>query len=296
MRKRSTVFGLGCSNIPPCCFYLNSEWEAGSEGHAREPVEIWMKRHVHSLNLDMTDPNEADTVLLSNGPTLKCLKYAKMKAYGNHWRVENEVGRSMTSYDCGVACFEANEQSYGSGKDYVGLLEDIFVPDYGCLKTPIIIFGCQWKKRTDNHNNSTYIRDSDGFLVVNFKHNLSRAVDPYVFPSQCTQVFFSDDDSHPPGSQWKVVLRKEARGRRKMEEDDDIFITTNVQTAGDVPSCTFVNPPNEPDLAGAIVLNDADNALALQSFERTSTFNSTASITRRATTTSTTGNKRRRRV
>ena len=108
----------------------------------------------------------------------------------------------MNTFDSEVACFEANEQSFGSGMDYVGILEDIFVLDYGDLKTPVIIFGCLWKKRSDNHNNPTYIQDFDGSLVVKFKpvdpvHSLSRAVDPYVFPSQCTQVFFSNDDLHP---------------------------------------------------------------------------------------------------
>lgn len=241
------------------------DWD--SSGGAVGPGEIWMKRTVHSMHLDMSDPDDSDTVLLSNPPSMICKRYAKMKAYGNHWRVDDEYSRSLATYDSGVACLEANEQSAGSGKDYVEILEDILLLDYGDIKTPVIIFSCMWKKRCDNLKNDTYVRDADGFLVVNFRHNTSKAVDPYVFPSQCTQVFFSDDDLHPPGSQWKVILRKEARARRKVEENDDIFITTNVQATGVVPNSTFINPPTEPDLAGAIVLNDAENALALQSFE-----------------------------
>lgn len=53
-----------------------------------------------------------------------------------------------------------------------------------------------------------------------------------------------------------------------VEEDDDIFITTNVSRGGQVHSSAFKNPPNEPDLGGAIVLNDVDNDIALQSFEK----------------------------
>lgn len=226
-----------------------------------------MKKTVHSMALDMNDPNESDTVLLSNPPSLTCKRYARMTAYGNHWRVEDEYSRSMTTFDSGVACFEANENSGGTGKDYVGILQDIIVPDYGDLKTPIIVFSCVWKKRTDNHNNNTYVRDADGFLVVNFRHNIARTVDPYVFPSQCTQVFFSTDDLHPPGSQWKVVLRKEARSRRKVEEDDDLFISTTDAAAGVIPGSSFLNQPLEPNLAGAIVLNDTENAIALQSLD-----------------------------
>ena len=227
-----------------------------------------MKRKVHSLCLDMSDPNEADLVHLSNPPLLTCKRYAKMKAYGNHWRVEDEVSSSFRNFDSGVACFEASDQAMRSGIDYVGILQDILVPDYGDLGTAVIIFSCLWKKRTDNHNNSTYIRDGDGFLVVNFKHNIPKSVDPYVFPSQCTQVFFSDDDLRPRGSQWKVILRKEARGRRKVEEDDDLFISTNASTDGGVVSGTsLLNQSVEPNLTGAIVLNDIENAIAMQGFE-----------------------------
>lgn len=227
-----------------------------------------MQQKIHSIDLDMTDPNESDLVLLSNPPTLTCRKYVKMRAYGNHLRVDDDTGRSMKYYDCGVACFEANEQSAGTRKDYVGILQDILVPDYGDLKTPVIIFSCQWKKRVDNRNRETYIRDEDGFLVVNFKHNLPKSIDPYVFPSQCTQVFFSPDDLHPPGSFWTVVLRKEARSRRMVEEDDDLFITTTEACTSNNLNAELLNQPSEPNLTGAIVLNDTENAIALQGFEK----------------------------
>ena len=217
---------------------FSREWEIlrGQSGSTVEPLATWMTRRVHSLELDMSDYNEADLVLLSNPPTLTCKRFAKMKAYGNHWRVEDDVSRTFNTYDSGVACFEANEHSAGSGKDYVGVLQDIFVPNYGHLNTQIILFSCTWKKRSDTHGNSTYLRDADGFLTVNFKHNTSRAVDPYVFPSQCSQVFFANDDSHGPGQQWKVVLRKEARGRRKVEDDDEIYMTTNHSSSTVNPS------------------------------------------------------------
>ena len=87
------------------------------------------------------------------------------------------------------------------------------------------------------------------------------------FQVKYTQVFFSDDDLHGPGSQWKVILRKEARPRRKLEEDDNVHISTNVHSVGDLPSSTFVVHPSEPNLTGAIVLNESDNALALQNFD-----------------------------
>ena len=53
-----------------------------------------------------------------------------------------------------------------------------------------------------------------------------------------------------------------------MEEDDDAFTTTNVQFVGKIPSGTFASPPREPEIAGAIVLNNAHNALVLQIFDQ----------------------------
>ena len=120
----------------------------------------------------------------------------------------------------------------------------------------------------DNRNNSTYVRDKDGFLVVNFKHNIPKSVDPYVFPSQCTQVFFATDDLRPPGSTWKVVLKKEARSRRKVEEDDEFFMSTDGAVGGVLPSNESLCQTVVPDLTGAIILNDTDNAIALQSLQR----------------------------
>ena len=60
----------------------------------------------------------------------------------------------------------------------------------------------------------------------------------------------------------------EARARRMVEDDDDIFITTHASATGVIPSGALHSRPTEPDLTGAIVLNDNDNVLALQSFDR----------------------------
>ena len=99
----------------------------------------------------------------------------------------------MEMYDSGAACFEANENSARIGKDYVEVLEDILVPDYGELETPVIIFSGTGKKRSDNHGNNTYVRDGDGFLIVNFKHITPRAVVqwiPMLFLTSAVRFFF----------------------------------------------------------------------------------------------------------
>ena len=104
------------------------KWEAewtSSKGGAR-PVEIWMQQRIHNMELDLTDADDSDTLLLSNPPSMTCQHYAKMTVYGNHWRFVDDFSRAVTTYDSGVACLEANEQSAGLGKNYVAELTDIF--------------------------------------------------------------------------------------------------------------------------------------------------------------------------
>ena len=153
-------------------------------------METRIKRTIYSKHLDMSDLNDSDSIVLSNLLAMTCKRYSRMKAYENHWRVDYDSNRCMATYDKGVACLEANKQFTRSCKDYIRVLEDILVIDYGDLKTPVTLFSYKWKKRYDNFKRITYVRDADSFLVVNFKHNTFKAVLPYVFIIQCTQVFF----------------------------------------------------------------------------------------------------------
>ncbi len=52
---------------------------------------------------------------------------------------------------------------------YVGILKDIILLDYGPISQPIILFKCDWVRNgLDKWGNATYKRDDDGFLLVNF--------------------------------------------------------------------------------------------------------------------------------
>jgi hypothetical protein len=114
-------------------------------------------------------------------------------------------------------------------------------------------------KRQDNRGNPTYVRDEAGFLVVNFRHKLLKTSDPFIFPSQATQVFFSDEVRKPG---WKVVLRKEAQSRREAVDTSNVFVTTTVESAGLIVPETVPNPPETASLVGAIELFAEENLLA----------------------------------
>ena len=122
---------------------------------------------------------------------------------------------------------------------------------------------CEWVKPYDNRRNPTYTQDDFGFLVVNFRHKLPRLAEPFIFPSQATQVFFSDVVERPG---WKVVLRKDARSKRQVLETANAFISTTVGTAGLAAPGTLPRPPKAVNLVGAIELSVEDNLLALEQF------------------------------
>jgi hypothetical protein len=188
-----------------------------------------------------------------------------MKAFGNHFRVEDATSIRMQTYDSGVASVftvptaDARDVSV----NHVGVLKDILKLDYGPLSSPIVLLKCQWAKQRDSRGNPTYTRDDAGFLIVNVRHNLPRLSDPFMFVSQTTQVFYSDVPSKPG---WKVVLRKdskEARARREVLENADVFIMTSVESSGLTAPDRIPPPPTMACLVGAIHLTAQEQVLAM---------------------------------
>jgi hypothetical protein len=112
--------------------------------------------------------------------------------------------------------------------NYVGVVKDILKLDYGPVHTPVILLRCEWVRGHDNRGNPTYIRDEAGFLFIKFRHKMPKLAEPFIFPSQATQVFYSDDIRK---DRWKVVLRSEPRARREVVDTADVFISTTVKAA-----------------------------------------------------------------
>ena len=228
-------------------------------------VAEWMENHILESDLDMANADDRDRFLLSKKPSQRALRYTRMMAFGNHFRVEDETSAQHVSYNSGVASvFEENfDTEAASSVPYVGVLKDILLLHYGVLQSKIILLRCEWVKPYDNRGNPTYTRDDSGFLVVNFRHKLPRLAEPFIFPSQATQVFFSDVVERPD---WKVVLCKDARSKREVLETSDAFISTTVETVGLLAPGTLPRPPEAVNLVGAIELSVEDNLLVLEQF------------------------------
>ena len=243
------------------------QWrEAHDANRNIEPFDVWVRKAVHNQPHDPNNIDDMDRILLCSRPSQKATRYTRMRAFGNHFRVQDSQSALLQTYDSGIASiFEVpnvDSQSEVS-LNYVGVLQDILKLDYGPLQTAVILFRCEWLKREDNRGNPTYVRDDAGFMVVNSRHKLPKMSEPFIFPSQATQVFFSNDFRKPG---WKVVLRKEARSRREEQDTSDVFITTTLEVEGMSAPERVPPPAIVVSLVGAIELSDKDNLLAIAKF------------------------------
>jgi hypothetical protein len=82
--------------------------------------------------------------------------------------------------------------------------------------------------------------------------------EPFVFPSQVQQVFYSDDSSNP---WWKFILHKEPRSKCVFLDTYGEYISTNeygnvLDAQGAMP-----NAPIIPNDVGAIFLSTEESLL-----------------------------------
>ena len=242
------------------------QWEEEKAANPDIPVfETWIRDAVHRHPVDPNNADDMDLVLLCSRPSQLATRYTRMKAYGNHFRVEDPQSAVLQTYDSGVASVfhMSSTETEPATLNYVGVLKDILKLNYGPLRTPIIIFRCEWMKQRDNWGNSTYVRDEVGFMVVNFRHKVLKMSDPFIFPSQATQVFWSKEVGRPG---WKVVLAKEARAKRQEQCTTDVFITRGTQVDGMDSVDRLQLLPTTVSLVGAIELSNSENLLALARF------------------------------
>jgi hypothetical protein len=154
-----------------------------------------------------------------------------MKAYGNHFKVDDSRNCSLQTFDSGVASMfdmptiDASEVF----ANYVGIFKDILKLDYGPVHTPMIIIRCKWIKQEDNRGNPTYVRDDMGFFIIKFCHNLPLMSKPFIFPSQETWVFYFLYIKKPS---WKSCVMEKVLSRRKVADIEDVFMTTTMEIGG----------------------------------------------------------------
>jgi len=166
-----------------------------------------------------------DVMQLSMKPQMTSSRYAKVRAYDNHYRVttDNEA-ITMATYDSRVASIFQQPHATNEGMtlgsiQYVGVLKDIILLNYRPVSQLVVLFKCDWvTPGFDRWENLTYKRDEDGFLLANFRNLKAEVTVPFVFPSQVQQMFYADE---PNTLWWRVVLHKEARFKCIIAENSE---------------------------------------------------------------------------
>jgi hypothetical protein len=122
--------------------YIHKKWRAEQ---AADPgilaFKEWVRGAVQSHMEDASIGIDLDTLLLCTKSRQKAMWYTRIKAFRNHFWVEDDKSIQMQTYDSNVAfIFEVlTNDVWRVSLNYVGVLKDIFKLDYGPLKTPVIL-------------------------------------------------------------------------------------------------------------------------------------------------------------
>ena len=109
-----------------------------------------MVRRSGARAVDSGDSPAWALVALSKVPNRVVKHFSSMYAYGYHFRVDDEIGRSHVSFDSGVACIarqtcrscRTDSNPIEADLKYVEIIKDIIQVEYGHLK--FICLKCSW--------------------------------------------------------------------------------------------------------------------------------------------------------
>jgi len=145
------------------------------------------------------------------------LKHHKAMWCNGHKFCIKMLDDKMKTSDCGItAVFKVTNISSRSDRNpeetenrYYGHLEDIIECDFNSFK--IVLFEVKWYglQMHAHDPERNVIEHDNGFTMVNTRA-FEPGTEPYVLPSQCEQVFYSEV---PGKAGWSYVVRYDPRGR-----------------------------------------------------------------------------------
>jgi hypothetical protein len=153
--------------------------------------------------LDVAGRMELGDKLVSHakGPMFDAEEYKRYVVNGVVYRTV-DVDKEKKSQNSGV-CVTTED-----GPTYYGKLTRIIEVTYYDL-TRYVLFKCDW---ADIQPNKGYKKDEYGFDLLNFNnliHTGARITDdPFVLPSQISQVYYVQDPIHP---NWNVAVKTKPR-------------------------------------------------------------------------------------
>ena len=147
----------------------------------------WLTQYTTQLvNAHGSSNVDIDLLRLSALPSREAETYQQMWAYGNHYRVANEVGRvGFVTQDYGIASIFGAEEGRSAGVTMVGVLKEIIGVRYSAQRR--VVFRGSWIRNDPGPRASTKV-DQYGFTVVRFADRIARNREPYVLPATVRQV------------------------------------------------------------------------------------------------------------
>ena len=128
-----------------------------------------------------------------------------------------KLDETKKTSDFGIyAVFEVTNVSYRSDRHpklsknrYYGYLQDILQCDFKSFKVVLFVFKWYRLRLNQRDPDRTIIEHDNGFTMVNTRL-FKPGTDPYVLPSRCEQVFYSEV---PSKVGWSFVVRHDPKGR-----------------------------------------------------------------------------------
>lgn len=184
---------------------------------------IWVEEEVR-LQQQSGARVDAEVIDTTRGPLPMAATYKSMYAFGNHYRVLSSE-RPLRTRDSGVAATfrqvcrngRRDGNQIDANVEYVGHIEEILELNY--RRHCLVVLVCDFVKANYVGENATVKKDKWGFTLANYDRRFGRICrDSFAFPSHCEQVFYSNAREAPG---WRVVLRKEVRGRRVLPNNNN---------------------------------------------------------------------------
>ena len=187
------------------------------------PLAEWVQEEVRRNQQEgiLVDAMVVDT---ARGPLPIAAAYKSMHAFGNHYRVLSSE-RSRKTCDSGVAATftqlyrnsTRDGNQVNAAVEYVGHIEEILELNY--RRHCLVVLVCDFVKANYRGENATIKKDKWGFTLANYSRRYGTICkDSFAFPRHCEQVFYSSARESPG---WRVVLRKEVRGKRILPTTND---------------------------------------------------------------------------
>jgi hypothetical protein len=180
----------------------------------------WLRTEVSAVDESPFKPS-ADVLEASRLPEMLATGYRHMYAHGMHFRIKDAEEEKLICDSAIVASVskrKTGRESLNAGEmetvEYVGWIHEIIELNY--RSHCCIVLLCSWVPARMEASNSKVVRDRYGFAMVNLQSPMTLGPNSFAFPTQCQQVFFSDDVlySGVHGGDWKVVCGTTVRGRR----------------------------------------------------------------------------------